>query len=279
MRKILTLLFISLTIFSCSVSNNCILGKDYTPENKPYIVVFGDTRTNDDAHRKVVEAIKKTSPTAVFHTGDLVADGRIASQWSTFDSIEGQMINSTHYYPTPGNHEHDSPLYWSHFKLPSQNKWYAVDELGVHFIVLNSEVDLTPGSPQYNWLLDDLQKSEKKYKFKLALFHSPPFSTGRHKNDELGFQKTIVPLFEKYGIDMVFNGHQHCYEHLESKGIYYIVAGGGGAPLYKQERKMAESKLYLQTYHFCALTVDKNSLTMVALTPDLKEFDRIVITK
>ena len=151
--------------------------------------------------------------------------------------------------------------------------------MGIHFIVLNSAYDLNHGSQQNQWLLADLQKNEKSKAFKVAVFHYPPFSTGEHPNDEYGLQKSIVPLLQQYGVNMVFNGHQHCYERLQSKGIYYIVTGGGGAPLYKQERKIPESQLYLETYHFCMITVENQTLTMVALTPDLKEIDRVVIKK
>ena len=38
----------------------------------------------------------------------------------------------------------------------------------------------------------------------------------------------LVPLFEQYGVDVVFNGHDHHYERSYKDGVYYIVTGGGG---------------------------------------------------
>jgi hypothetical protein len=42
-----------------------------------------------------------------------------------------------------------------------------------------------------------------------------------------------VPLFERYGVDLVLAGHDHNYQRFkEHRGVRYVVHGGGGAPLY-----------------------------------------------
>src|SRR4029079_9820825 len=39
----------------------------------------------------------------------------------------------------------------------------------------------------------------------------------------------LEPLFVKYGVNVVFSGHDHVYERLKpQKGITYFVAGSGG---------------------------------------------------
>jgi hypothetical protein len=39
----------------------------------------------------------------------------------------------------------------------------------------------------------------------------------------------LEPLFMKYGVDVVFSGHDHVYERLKpQKGITYFVGGSGG---------------------------------------------------
>jgi len=63
-------------------------------------------------------------------------------------------------------------------------------------------------------------------------------------------QDALVPLFEQYGVDMVFNGHDHHYERTcpiragqcssaQEGGVVYYVTGGGGAPLYKTGARAA----------------------------------------
>ena len=44
-----------------------------------------------------------------------------------------------------------------------------------------------------------------------------------------------TPLYEKYGVDAVFSGHDHCYSRGEKNGVQYFVSGGGGAPLYPRD--------------------------------------------
>ena len=41
----------------------------------------------------------------------------------------------------------------------------------------------------------------------------------------------LVPLFEKYDVQMVFSGHDHDYERGTVNGIKYVVTGGGGERL------------------------------------------------
>ncbi len=37
----------------------------------------------------------------------------------------------------------------------------------------------------------------------------------------------VEPLFIKYGVDVVFAGHEHFYERIKpQKGIYYFIEGG-----------------------------------------------------
>lgn len=226
----------------------------------PCIVVYGDTRTGHDAHRQVVEQIIAHNPTTVFHVGDLVADGRIASQWDTFNSITRQMRSIAEFYPAVGNHEYMSPLYFEQFILPGNEQWYSVNRDYVHFIVLNTCVATDSASDQFLWLKDDLENVADSIRFIAAVFHHPPYSTGPHVEDEVHLRETFVPLFEEYGVDIVFTGHDHDYERSYCGGIYYIVTGGGGAPLRDQARSHPCSQLFLKTYHFCRLLVVRDRL-------------------
>ncbi|GAI54662.1 unnamed protein product, partial [marine sediment metagenome] len=96
-------------------------------------------------------------------------------------------------------------------------------------------------------------------------------------------QQHLVPLFEENGVDMVFNGHSHVYERYLHNGIYYIVTGGGGAPLSTLQvdneepiRQVGET-----TFHHCVIDVDVpgQSLTMSARYNSGTAFDTITITR
>ncbi|UCG63193.1 MAG: metallophosphoesterase [Candidatus Zixiibacteriota bacterium] len=221
----------------------------------PPLVVYGDSRTGHDAHRRVVAQILNVYPTVVFHSGDLVGTGTLPSDWDTFNEITAEMRNRAEFFPALGNHELQAQLYFDNFELPGNEQWYSVVRNRAHFIILNSCVDISPGSVQYQWLVDDLSSIADSIWFTAVVFHHPPYSTGAHAEDELDLRNILVPLFEEYGVDIVFNGHDHDYERSYCGDIYYIVTGGGGAPLRGQARDHPCSQLFLQQYHFCKVSV------------------------
>ncbi|UCD63150.1 MAG: metallophosphoesterase, partial [Candidatus Zixiibacteriota bacterium] len=151
--------------------------------------------------------------------------------------------------------ELQSQLFFDNFELPNNEQWYSVVRNRVHFIILHSCVDIGETSEQYQWLVDDLSSVGDSVWFTAVVFHHPPYSTGAHVEDELGLRAILVPLFEQYGVDIVFNGHDHDYERSCCGDIFYIVTGGGGAPLRDQARDHACSQLFLMEYHFCKLSI------------------------
>lgn len=253
----------------------CSASGDLIPSQR--IVIYGDTRTDHVAHKRIVDAIMKERPTAVFHTGDLVEDGLNPNHWTIFNGIISPLIKTARFYPSLGNHENDSRFYFDNFDLPNNERWYSVKVDGIHFIVLDSNSDITKGSEQYQWLETDLQNINERTRFVIALFHHPPFSTGPHGGDEKGLRKTIVPLFEKYGVDMVFNGHTHAYERTLYNDTYYIVTGGGGAPLHDQVRANPHSQVFIKAHHFCRLTVRDTLLTLCVIDVDLNLIDLVIV--
>jgi predicted phosphodiesterase len=245
----------------------------------PCLVVYGDSRTGHDIHQQIVDLMVDMQPEAVFHTGDLVANGYISAQWDTFNLITSQLRATAEFYPALGNHENQSPLYFENFDLPNNEQWYSIEKNGIHFIILNSCVAIGVESDQYQWLESDLAGIDDSIKFIAAAFHHPPYSTGPHTEDEKGLREILVPLFEQHGVDIVFNGHDHCYERSFCGGIYYIVAGGGGAPLYDQAREHPCSQSYLADYHFCKLSSIGDRLVVKVYDTDSQIIDRFELSK
>ncbi|MFV2081354.1 MAG: metallophosphoesterase [bacterium] len=223
------------------------------------IVVYGDSRTGHSAHAWIMEGIATIKPSAVFHTGDLVGNGNDPDDWKTFNRIASKLPPGTPIYPALGNHEKESPLYFNNFTLPGNERWYSVEISGIHLAILDTGTDLSPGSTQYQWLENDLSTIGPGINFIAVVFHYPPYSTGKHGEDEKGLRSKIVPLFEQYGVDLVFNGHDHNYERLLINGVQYIVTGGGGAPLRSQARTSPGSLIYKKVHHFVVIYFTGNS--------------------
>jgi|Deesub1362A_J573_1020465.scaffolds.fasta_scaffold00045_115 3',5'-cyclic AMP phosphodiesterase CpdA len=248
------------------------------PASQPKsVVIYGDSRTGHYTHQRVVSAIVQSDPDVVFHTGDLVEDGLVAEQWDTFNDIVSPLLETAEFYPALGNHERNSHLFFDNFVLPNNERWYSVQWDDIHFILLDSNSDISKGSEQYAWLESELKRISNTGKFIVVILHHPPFSTGPHTEDGIKLRDSIVPLFEKYGVDIVFSGHDHAYERSLHNGVYYIVTGGGGAPLYSQTRTSPYSLVFVKAHHFCRLYVADNKLTVNVLDINLKTIDKFTV--
>ena len=77
-----------------------------TPFN---FVAYGDNRTRPAVHQRVIDGIVAHGvPDFILQSGDLVADGDDSALWTTFFSIEKNLLRQTAIFPALGNHEHNS---------------------------------------------------------------------------------------------------------------------------------------------------------------------------
>src|SRR6185436_3631621 len=71
-----------------------------------------------------------------------------------------------------------------------------------------------PGSPMLTWLENDLAATSQRWI--IAYWHHPPYSRGSHNSDfeiELvEMRQHVLPILERYGVDLVLSGHSHSYE-------------------------------------------------------------------
>jgi 3',5'-cyclic AMP phosphodiesterase CpdA len=240
--------------------------------------VYGDSQTSHVMHRAVVSAMVETDPEAVFHTGDLVADGTVGSKWDTFDLIIAPILALCPFYPALGNHEKNSRLYFDNFVLPGNERWYSVDwNEQVHIVVLDFSASCIAGSEQYEWLAADLAAAGSM-PFRIVAFHYPLYTVGRHPADEKGLRATLEPLFLAQKVSVVFAGHNHCYERIVKDSITYITTGGGGAPLYGSMTADRHLMYFASAYHFCNLHVNAlGNLVIDAVTEDMQLIDQAVI--
>jgi len=245
------------------------------------IVIYGDTRSNYQIHAEVLDAITSVNPSAVFHTGDIVRSSATEEEeWKKFMTMTEYLRNNSEFFPVKGNHEMNSEYFDENFPFMVEQAWYSVDRNDIHFIVLDSNADLSNGeepSEQYAWLINDLENIPNDILFTIVLYHHPIFTTGPHAADEKNLNEILLPVFSEYDVKIVFNGHNHCYERSQFEGIYHIVAAGGGATLYDQIRYSKNSQLYLLEHHFCKLTVENGQLIVDVINSDLETIDQIVI--
>ncbi|EPD60330.1 purple acid phosphatase family protein [Streptomyces sp. HGB0020] len=110
------------------------------------------------------------------------------------------------------------------------------------------------GGTQTTWFEAQLKKyrAAKDIDFIVVFFHHCAYCTSTSHASEGGVRQEWVPLFEKYTVDLVINGHNHQYERTdvikgnkvakklaigdtaypETEGVVYVTAGAAGRSLY-----------------------------------------------
>ena len=177
--------------------------------------------------------------------------------------------------------------YMDNFGLKYQ--FYSFDYHNVHFLGLATELPLGIGSEQYEFVENDLAASSSKsgIDWRVAYFHYPMYPASEKIADPKMFRELYHPLFDKYGVDLVLQGHDHNYQrsfplqfnssnptfpkitsitksdYVNPEGEIFVIIGTGGQSLYK----FLPSPLYVvQTQALGFMYVDfvNNGLTMRA---------------
>jgi hypothetical protein len=170
----------------------------------------GDWSCNSKSKNSVNNIIDK-NPELVLGLGDYSYNRTSSDCWlKIVDPIDEKMKI------TIGNHE-DMTLpslrqYMNHFNLT--NEYYSFNYQNVHFTVMSTEIPYNVTSAQYNFVNNDLSKaaSDPNILWIVVYFHKPMYtSPSRHPAEPL-LPDTYQPLFEKYGVDLVLQGHNHHYE-------------------------------------------------------------------
>jgi predicted phosphodiesterase len=129
------------------------------------------------------------------------------------------------FYASLGNHDNPTQNAYKFFNMGRQRFYTFKPQNGVRFFALDSNyVD----KPQLDWMEKEMTASQSEWK--IPFFHHPLYSSGSKHGSQLDLRRQLEPLFVKYGVDVVFTGHDHFYERCKpQKGIYYFVCGAGGS--------------------------------------------------
>jgi UDP-2,3-diacylglucosamine pyrophosphatase LpxH len=231
----------------------------------------------------------------LFSMGDLVEHGFTDSQWQT--ALQA-MSAATETIPTKyavGNH--DTLLgglsrwetYCDPAGMPLQNgtQLYQRFDVGnVHFLVIDLEWSAEDfNSAQSAWLEQQLV-SIPKDDWKIVIGHGFYYASGSIVDgwkwyDNPATIDKLTPIFEKYGVDMVFSGHDHQMELLQKSGVSYVIAGTFGGALDPQRTYTSpESVWYSSTnFGFADVTITGNTADLIFRAPDGKAINSFTIPK
>ena len=282
--------------------------------SKTQFVYFGDAQNDILSHwSRVIRMAYQTAPNASFviHAGDLVDTAHRDYEWAQWFKAGGFIHSQWTAIPVVGNHEFQringlSPkrlsVQWRpQFTLPVEESLhkklhetvYTVEYQDVLILVLNSTDFL---EKQTAYIEEKLSKSDAKWK--IVTCHHSVFSPAKGRDFEFA-RKNWKPLFDKYGVDLVLNGHDHTYSrgHVPVKSqdenksgnfnTLYITSVSGPKQ-YKIGLQQLEdyktdgyssNKIGEQTQFFQVISIENESLIYKAYTALGDEYDMAIITK
>lgn len=195
---------------------------------------------------------------------------------------------------------------------------FSFDYGKVHWTVLDSNAYADWEHPLLKaWLEADLAAA-RDADWRIVALHHPLFQSSRaHLDDQ--WMRTISPILEKHGVDLVFAGHVHNYQRTaplrfkptkagrrgkpvegeftvddtfdgrtatRAKGTIHIVTGAGGADLYDPWQTDVKTswqpwtRAFVSDKHsFTVLDIDGRTLMLRQLDAEGQELDAIAVTK
>ena len=280
-------------------------------------VYFGDAQNDILNHwSRVIRMAYKTAPDASFviHAGDLVDSAHKDNEWAQWFKAGGFIHSQWTAIPVVGNHEFQRfdgyegtlprrlSIQWRpQFTLPVEENLdeklhetvYSVEYQDILVLVLNSTGHL---EEQTEYIREKLTNSDAKWK--IVTNHHSVFSPAEGRDFEYA-RKVWKPMFEKYGVDLVLNGHDHTYarghtpvksQNVNESGIFktLYVTSVSGPKQYKIDKVKIKNyevdgyksdKMGEETQFFQVINVENNKLTYSAYTTLGDLYDRAIITK
>ena len=208
----------------------------------------------------------------VLQSGDAVVNGRDPAQWNvSFVRLINRLTQEAGlpYFLAPGNHDLTSSAdlnsprrlrglsnYLSALSklIPPDGATRRLDGYPTYAFgfgntfVLALDSNIAQDSTQFAWATAQLEGLDReRYVHVVAFFHHPAYSSGPHGGSSVERPTAAVrarwmPLFRERGVDLIFTGHEHLFEHWieryqdeagQWRRMDQIVSGGGGAPIYQ----------------------------------------------
>lgn len=266
------------------------------PDSSAYtFALIGDTEARPHINNRVSQLVWDERPNFLVCVGDLTDGGKEPHkfQWN-YEYFLGMnsLTSRIPMFPLPGNGEDDLYWYSRYHRLPEAENFYSFRYGNAEFFMLDSNPtdEFAPGGKQYIWLEKSLKQSKAAWKF--VAFHFAPYSADEddygnswEEPSDLGDLRVrkIVPLFDQYGVDMVFFGHLHTYNRslpvkdgkVTEKGVIYLQSGGAGGNLedFAPTRAWFSAKTF-RGHHYCLIDVHNKQLTlkMYDLTGSMRDY-------
>jgi predicted phosphodiesterase len=239
-----------------------------TEEGSVRFAVIGDSGTGTRSQYEVGAQMVKARQVFPFEFVIMLGDNIYGSERPQdfarkFEKpYEALLKDKIPFYASLGNHDDPTQRYYKPFNMDGE-RFYTFTKGDARFFVLDSNY---MDQAQLKWLEEQLARSDDRWK--IAYFHHPLYSSGGRHGSEVDLRTRVEPLFVKYGIDVVFAGHEHFYERVKpQKGIAYFTQGGSAKLRRGDIRRGALTAAGFDTdYSFMLAELGKNTMWFQAIS-------------
>ena len=229
MRRVVFWSACALLLMVCPLqpaAQDVILGKHL---DSVKFAVLGDFGTGERAQYEVAERMWNAHTTFPFDLVVALGDNMYGRQRpedfaNKFERPYAKFLQAGVVFRAAlGNHDRPENRNYAPYNMGG-DRYYTFVRPRVRFIVLDTNV---MDVKQLAWLEQTLATATEPWK--VVYFHHPLYSDGGRHGSNVELRVLIEPLLVKYGVRVVFTGHEHIYERTTpQKGITYFVAGSGG---------------------------------------------------
>lgn len=257
-----------------------------TPQPSLSFAVIGDSGTGKTGQFAVARQMKarcdKNRFEFVLMLGDNIYSNGAAKNFKQKFELpyEALLNDGVKFYASLGNHDvrtgREAQINYDKFNMGGQ-QYYSFTKGEAEFFALDST---RMDAAQLAWIEDKMQASTARWK--VAFFHHPLYSSGKRHGSEVNLRATLEPLFTRFGVQVVFSGHDHFYERIKpQQGIQYFVAGASGQLRKNGMKKKSDLTAASNdtTHSFLLVQVNAAEMKIEAIGEDGMVLDRVTIAQ
>jgi len=170
----------------------------------------GDFGCSENA-RNTINNIEDKKPEVVLPLGDLSYQSTANCWFDIMTPLKGKIMITLGYHDV-NDREAKLDQYIESFKIDKH--YYSYDFNKVHFLVMASESKFENGSKQFSFLKQDLEDASKNNDINwiVVTIYRPLYTSPSKHTAEESMRDLYHPLFDKYGVDLVLQAHNHNYQ-------------------------------------------------------------------
>jgi 3',5'-cyclic AMP phosphodiesterase CpdA len=271
-------------LFAAAVASAALFAQSSPLPNRSGSLKFaaiGDNGTGDRPQYEVAQQMTRLHSEFPFDLVIMLGDNMYGSQRPAdftrkFEQPYAPLLSiGVKFQAALGNHDTPEQIFYKPYNMNGQ-RYYTYARNNVRFFALDSTL---MDRKQVAWIESALRDAREDWK--ICYFHHPLYSNAARHGSSVDLRILIEPIFVKYGVNVVFSGHDHVYERIQpQKGINYFVSGAAGQLRPGDMRRSSETAVsFDQDQSFMAVEISGTDMFFQAISRTGKTVDSGVIRR